>query len=130
MNRGPAEFPEDLGRFIRRSLPSYRAAEVLVHVARDEARSWTAEEIAEAIPALAADAVRKDLDHLAREELLAAEPDGRYRFAPRTEESRAGVALLVEAYDRRPVTLVRIMDSLATERIRSFADSFRLKKRD
>jgi hypothetical protein len=127
MSRVPADFPEALVRFIRRSLPSYRAAEVLVHVARAPGRPCTAEELAAAMPGVAIEGVREELGHFVREGLVV-EEDGRYRYAPASEPLRDAVALLVEAYDRRPVTLVRLMDSLRTERIRSFADAFRLKR--
>lgn len=121
-------FPDDLVRFIVRRIPTYRAAEILVHVARDPARAWTPDEIAGALAGLPASGVREDLDHFAREGLVEIESEGRFRYAPSSDELRAAVVLLVDAYDRRPVTLVRLMDSLATERIRSFADAFRLKR--
>ncbi len=124
----PSEFPEDLVRFIRQALPSYRAAEVLIRVAREPARAWLPEDVVAEIPGLAAEGVRADLEHFAREGLVQAEAEDRFRYAPRSEELAASVARLVEAYDRRPVTLVRVMDSLATDRIRSFADAFRLKR--
>jgi len=126
----PPDFPEELVRFIRRTLPTYRAAEVLVSVARDPARAWSTDEIVAVFPGLTAEAVHEYLAHFAQEGLVVADEAGRHRYAPRSEDLRAAVVLLTEAYDRRPVTLVRVMDSLGTERIRSFADSFRLKKRD
>jgi DNA-binding IclR family transcriptional regulator len=121
-------FPDDLVRFIVRRLPTYRAVEILVHLARDPARTWTAGEIAAALAGLPEGGVREGLEHLVREGLVAVEGEGRFRYAPSADELRDAVTLLVDAYDRRPVTLVRLMDSLATERIRSFADSFRLKR--
>ena len=43
-------------------------------------------------------------------------------------EARTVVEELRVAYDRRPVTLIRAIDSASRAKIQSFADSFRLKR--
>jgi hypothetical protein len=51
-----------------------------------------------------------------------------YRFAPRTPALARGVALLVEAYNQRRVSVVSLIFSKPSRNIRTFADAFRLRK--
>ena len=45
-----------------------------------------------------------------------------------SQPSRAVVDELRMAYDRRPVTLIRAIDSSTRSKIQSFADAFKLKR--
>ena len=42
---------------------------------------------------------------------------------------KAHVARLAQAYEQRPVTLIRLIYALRDSKIRSFADAFRLRKK-
>ena len=41
---------------------------------------------------------------------------------------KAHVEMLAQAYEQRPVTLIRLIYALRDRKIRSFADAFRLRK--
>ena len=125
-----AGFSKELQNFISTTVPTYPAVELLVFLAREPARTWTPTEIVDGSPltALTAQAVGEYLAHFEISGLLQRNPDGRLRYEPASEQLRTAVSALVEAYDHRPVTLVRIVYSIAAAKIQSFADSFRLKR--
>lgn len=120
----------ELIRFIQTTLPSYDAAVILVRVSRDPERAWTAESLAETmgLDARSAPEVRQLLEHFAHAGALETAGEGAFRLAPETGDLRAVVDELRTAYDRRPVTLIRAVDTASRAKIQSFADAFRLKR--
>jgi hypothetical protein len=124
----PALSPE-LIDFIRTSLSSYDAAVLLVFMSRHPDRAWSLDEIVSdaGVGPLAPRVARQTLDDLARAGLIAA-IDDRFGYRPASEALRRLVDELRIAYDERPVTLIRIIDSAARARLQSFADSFKLKR--
>ena len=54
---------------------------------------------------------------------------GRFRYSPASPAVDACVQALMRVYNARPVTMVRMIYALRDEKIRSFADAFRLKKK-
>jgi hypothetical protein len=121
---------QDLTDFIRSTLPTLQAAELLIVVARDPTRAWTPQALMESMPSstLTREAASEFLRHFARAGLVRDQGDETFRFDPASEELRGVVAMLADAYDHRPVTLIRVIDSMSTARIQSFADAFRLKR--
>jgi hypothetical protein len=119
---------QELIDFIRSSLPSYPAAEVLIRVSREPGRVWTAQGVVESVPHQTIEAAREYLQHFAGSGLMRKEPDDTFIFDPSTDALKDAVALLREAYERRPVTLIRTIASISTAKIQSFADSFKLKR--
>lgn len=111
-------------------MPTYPAVELLVFLARSPGRSWTPEDLVHESPLahLSVEAARQYLAHFESTGLLRRDADGGHRYAPASEEISAAVSALVDAYDHRPVTLVRTVYSIAVARIQSFADSFRWKR--
>ena len=108
-----ADFSDAFCRFVQSSLPTFEAAELLVELARNP------DAVLHEHPRAA-----KHLAGLRAAGLL----DEASRYAPSSEELRRHVATLAQAYDRRPVTLVRLIYALRDSKIRSFADAFRLRK--
>jgi hypothetical protein len=121
------ELPADLTRFIRSTIPSYDAAVLLLLISRDAEALWSADEIAQKT-GLAREIVARYVDHFARAGLLVQTADGGCRFSCSSPELQEAVLALQKAYDQRPVTLVRVIYSSADDKIRSFADSFKLKR--
>ena len=122
-----SQLPDELTRFIRSTIPSYDAAVVLLLVARVEERAWSPPEVAERT-GLSREAAENHLEHFVRTEILARTTDGAYRFHPTSDSSRHAVIALHKAYEQLPVTLIRVIYSAADEKIRAFADSFKLKR--
>lgn len=52
----------------------------------------------------------------------------RYRYAPRSAEMDAAVAKLDQTYADRRVSVISLIFSKPTDKLRSFADAFRVRK--
>ncbi|MEO8113225.1 MAG: hypothetical protein ABI655_02510 [Phenylobacterium sp.] len=114
----------DLLAFIRRSIPSVWALDVLLFVRRPPLRSWSAGELVGQLRA--SDAVIIGvLDGFQREGLVAKSEDGRFRFAPAAELLEELTVALAEAYAERPVAVINAIVSTDVK-LQALADAFRL----
>ncbi|HEX4086662.1 MAG TPA: hypothetical protein VHY22_17250 [Chthoniobacteraceae bacterium] len=124
-----SDLPESLQRFLRLSIPTFQAAELLLFLASHPERPFTAVEIEEGMKptVISAAAIKLYLNSLKDQKLIEGEMDSGYRFAPASAELKEAVLDLNHAYNERPVTLIRTIYAIAESKIQSFADSFRLK---
>lgn len=107
------------------------ALEILILLVRHPDQYWTAEAIASALrhEAAAGPAIARCLALFRAGGLLAPGEGGALIYRPATPELGATVASLVQAYDERPVTLIRTLYAIADSRkIQAFADAFRIRK--
>lgn len=113
-------------------MPSVDAAELLLALAAAPDRLWLPMEVAASLrPATAlseADTTRY-LELFQAAGLTAVEPDGRLQFRPGGEALQGNVHMLAQAYRERPVTLFRVIYALRDQKIRSFADAFKLRRK-
>ena len=116
--------------FIRGTLPSYEAAVVLVFASREPDRLWTLDELAARIGggAVSTRELEGFVGHFARTRLIEWVDRDHFRFAPGSDDHAEAVAELRDAYDHRPVTLIRVVRGTANAPLQSFSDSFRLKE--
>ena len=121
---------QELLRFIQMAIPSYDAAVLLVTISRQPERTWTVEGLAAVMGVNSGVTlpVRQLLDHFVQSGVLEPSGEGAFLLVPPSHESRAVVEELRQAYDHRPVTLIRAVDSAARAKIQSFADSFKLRR--
>jgi hypothetical protein len=107
------------------------AAELLLLLCRENERWWGAAEVAAKLKPVAsiteADALRY-LEQLQARGLIAVGPDKRVQFRPANEFLHAQVRTLAQAYQERPVTLIRMIYALRDTKIQSFADAFKLRR--
>ncbi len=115
--------------FIASHVESVMQLEVLLLLSGQRGRARTPAELAQDLridPAW----VEAQLKAMAGKGLLettdGSPPD--YRYAPRTPELDAAVADLAKAYADRRVTVIGLIFSKPVDKIRSFADAFRLRK--
>ncbi len=101
------DFSDAFCRFVQAHLPSVDRAEVLIAAFRN--------------PGVPADTGNRDALRAAG--LL--DEQLRYKAAA---DSDGHVRILAQAYEQRPVTLIRLIYALRDSRIRSFADAFKLRK--
>jgi hypothetical protein len=104
------DFSDDFCRFVQAALPSVDAAELLLAARRDPGRALDPGKHAEALRAAG---------------LL----DEALRYRPASEALGTHVEVLAQAWEERPVTLIRLIYALRDGKIRSFADAFKLRKR-
>jgi hypothetical protein len=122
------DFPENLLSFLETSVPSFPAAELLVFMSNHPG-PWKPPELARAVQPMSI-TLAETAEYLAVFKaggLLVDGTDGSM-FAPATSELANAVTALVQAYNERPVTLIRTISTLADRKLQSFADSFKLKK--
>ena len=124
------DFPEELRAFIDETIPSLDAAEMLVLLALHPEQRYSVGSVVESMrPTSVSEAAAKAYLQHFHERSLVVERDGdSYQYAPARPELDALVRALTRVYNERPVTLVRVIYASKDEKIRSFADAFRLKK--
>jgi hypothetical protein len=126
-----AAFSDEFFRFLRAAVPSVDAAELLLLLARERERWWTAEEASAELRPVAAigDAdLARYLALFQANGLIAVGPDKRVQYRPAHAALEAQVTTLAQGYRERPVTLIRVIYALRDSTIQSFADAFKLKR--
>src|SRR3954469_5477300 len=113
-----ADFSDDFCRFLRTAIPAVDAAELVLLAHGDPARAWTAPE-----------AAARYVTGLQASGLLEVDSEQRVRYRPASEALAAHVATLERVYRERPVTLIRVIYALRDNKIRSFAEAFRLRRK-
>lgn len=124
-----ADFSDEFCRFLQSTLPTVEAAELLLLLAGDATAAWRPKQAAERLPAMSEAGAAKILQSLHASGLALAGVDQSYQYRPSSEALRAHVDTLAKAYEERPVTLIRIIYALRDNKIRSFAEAFKIRKR-
>jgi DNA-binding transcriptional ArsR family regulator len=122
--------PEELVRFIDANVESVEQLEILRNLGENPGKPWSADELAAASQTQPS-RIGAHLTALESRGLLTTQTqDGRqvYRYGPRTVEAEKLLRQLLEFYKERPVTLIKIIYARADDRLKAFADAFRLRK--
>lgn len=118
-------------RLIADHIDSVEQLEILLLLHQHPERSWTAESVARElrISPLSADDRLKDM---ARAAILSKVQgtEGEYRYAPESPQLAEAVTGLATAYTERRVTVINLIFSKPVDKIRTFADAFRLRRDD
>lgn len=124
-----AHFSERLLQFLQTSIPTFSAAELLLFLHGHSETWWTSEDIVEAIKptVISISAIKEYLDLFKNRQLIKGDSDRGYQFSPASPELRVTIEDLSQAYNERPVTLIRTISAMEQNTIQSFADSFKLK---
>jgi hypothetical protein len=126
-----AAFSDEFCRFVRAAVPTVEAAEALLLLQREPERRWSADELIAGLAPIATlnpAASAAYLNLFQTQSLVAMGPDRRAQYRPGSAELQQYVATLEQAYRERPVTLIRVIYALRDDKIRSFADAFKLKR--
>jgi hypothetical protein len=125
----PSDLPDDLRRFIAEHLGSIVQLELLLLLAEDPGKSWSAEEAAKALY-VAPEAAHGFLEAMRAKGLCQddAAAKGRYRFAPAKPEHEQLTRDLAAFYKERRLTIINLIYSSPVQKLQSFADAFRLRK--
>lgn len=120
--------PESVVRLVATRVESLEALRVLLLLRDQPDRTWTCQEVTDAV-ALDAASVSGALVRLRQRGLLTVElaDDARYRYAA-TGDLGSAVDDLKECYRTRPLDLAALIASRPQQRLRLFADAFRLRK--
>ena len=126
-----AQFSDAFCRFLQTTIPAVDAAETLLFIADRPDRWWSLEEL---IAGLRPNVVLAEGDGARYVEafvaagLLETREDRRFRFRA-ADERLEHVRTLAQAYEERPVTLIRVIYALRDAKIRTFAEAFNLRKK-
>jgi len=124
-----AQLRRTLIDFIQECIPTYQAAELLLFFAAHQDGEFSAEEIVAAMrPVLITVPAVREYASLFVDKGLIGQSQGRYRHAPMTEDLRRRIGELADAYNEKPVTLIRAIHRIADGNARSLADSFNQKE--
>jgi hypothetical protein len=127
-----ADFSDEFCAFIQKTIPAVDAAEILLVLYEQPDAWWHPGEVARKLQPAAsisdAEAARY-LEIFHTRGLLAMDLDRGYQYRPASEILAAHVRTLAQAYNERPVTLIRMIYALRDLKIQSFADAFKLRRK-
>lgn len=119
--------PAHIRAFLRATIKSVWALDVLVAMQSAPGKAWTVAALNERLRA-SASLVEDILAAFSRAGLVVRENDGRYRYSPASPALEALTSELAKLYAERPMTIIKEIVTAPNEKIRSFVDAFRLKK--
>lgn len=125
-------FSEEFCGFIHTAIPSVSAAELLLLIFKHPDRWWTLPELRRELPPdvnITETDASGCLEALRSRGLVEFNDEKRVRYRAASDALDAQVRTLAQAYNERPVTLIRMIYALRDSKIQSFADAFKLRKR-
>jgi hypothetical protein len=122
------EFPTDIRQFIADNIDTVAQLELLLLLRSESGRMWTAEEAGKALYS-AVDVTALQMVDLQQKRLLAsgAAPNT-FVYRPESPEMVRLVNRLADLYRERRVAVITAVYTKPIDKIRSFADAFRLRK--
>jgi hypothetical protein len=122
------DFPADIKQFIADHIDSVAQLELLLLMRNESAKAWTAEEAGKALYS-AQEVMGLLLADLQSKRLVAPGPfENSFVYRPEGASLADFVDRLAELYRDRRVAVITAIYTKPTEKIRSFADAFRLRK--
>jgi DNA-binding MarR family transcriptional regulator len=125
-------FPEDLTRFLYHNVQSIDELEILRVLGEDPERDWDFVALADAVQS-DPQTVRAHLEAMRARGLLEMTARGEgltCRYGAGTPELADMIRRLLQLYKERPVTMIKMVYEQARDRLRAFADSFRIRRED
>ncbi len=121
--------PDDVRQFITDNISSVAKLEVLLLLRSNPAQEWSAAAVAKAL-ATSAEVMETQLNEWQSRGLLTVNESSErcYRYQPRTAEMERIVRDLADLYQARRVTVITQIYSEPVDKVRTFADAFRLRK--
>ncbi len=124
-----AAIPPRVQRFISTHIDSIEKLEVLLLMRTRAEREWTAQDVSQELRITGASATARLEDLTARRLLVVVTGSpARYRYSPASAEDDQDIAALQETYGTRRVSVISFIFSKPLDRVRGFAEAFRLKR--
>jgi hypothetical protein len=122
----------DLADVVRRDVDEHvdnlDSLEVVMLVFREQARTWTPDQVATALR-ISARVARRELDRMrGRGTARTVGDDSSYQFDVSDPDKAAAVARIASMYGTRRIELINYVASQTLKRIQSIADAFKLRK--
>ena len=124
-----ADLPEDIRRFLADHIGSVIQLELLLLLASDANRSWSATNAAKSLY-ISPEAALGFLEGMRQQGFCQAvgEPPVSYRFAPSKPEWERLTRELATLYAERRVTIINLIYAGPAEKFQRFADAFRFRR--
>jgi hypothetical protein len=124
-----AAIPARVQRFIATHIDSIEKLEVLLLLWSHAEREWNAREVSQELRIMESSATARLEDLTARRLLTAAGGSPlTYRYSPASSEDAEAVGELHATYGTRRVSVISFIFSKPLDKVRGFADAFRLKR--
>jgi predicted ArsR family transcriptional regulator len=123
-----AVIPPRVQRFISTHIDSIEKLEVLLLMRARAEREWTARDVSQELRITESSAVARLEDLTARRLLVSRGNPPAYRFSPASSEDAQAVSELQDTYSTRRVSVISFIFSKPLDKVRGFADAFRLKR--
>jgi hypothetical protein len=121
--------PQEVRAFIADQIDSVLQLELLLLLHKKRDRDFGAAEVVAELRIDPTWAAAQLEDFCARGILTCAEaPSRRYRYAPKSPEIDGAITKLDQTYTDRRVSVISLIFSKPTDKLRSFADAFRVRK--
>jgi hypothetical protein len=121
------EKEQDVLAFVGATVKSIWALELLLLLRRERERTWETDEVVRELRASTV-VVREALASLAAAGLAATHEEGRFRYRPASEQIDSLVAAAQTLYLAKPVAVISAIATAPSEKLRIFAEAFRLKE--
>lgn len=122
---------ESTAAFVRERLGSIEQIEIVLFLRAHQESAWTTAEVAKELGTAPQSATMR-LFLLASNGIVT--PDGgspaRYRYVPSGDATQSMIDEVAGLYAERPIDIVKAMEAPAPDPARTFADAFRLKKKE
>lgn len=119
----------ELLSFLRNSIQSTWALELLLLLKQHPAKTFAPSELVRELRASSA-LVSLSASQLQKAGLIACDESGGCRFAPVSALVAEACDALAKLYSEKPFMVIKAIVDTPNERLRSFADAFRIKKKD
>ena len=123
-----AVIPPRVQRFISTHIDSIEKLEVLLLMRARAEREWNARDVSLELRITEASAAARLQDLTASRLLVEKGNPSSYRYSPASSEDAQDVAALQETYSTRRVSVISFIFSKPLDRVKGFADAFRLKR--
>jgi hypothetical protein len=120
---------QELLAFVRASIRSTWALELLLMLRKTAPQDYAADELVRALRATPT-LISTCLDQLQRSGLVVCEEPGRWRYAPAAPALDLLTEKLGLEYGERPVAVISAIVASPNDRLKNFSDAFRFPKKD
>jgi hypothetical protein len=120
--------PPEVRQFLAQHIETAEQLEILLLLHRGGEREWTALDVSQAVYTVPASATMR-LEGLVSRGFVSSTggADPCYRYEPRSEQLRAQVEALAEAYRVDRVGVIKLLFDKPPDPLQSFADAFKLR---
>jgi hypothetical protein len=128
----PGELPEHVRRFIVDHVDSVELIDVMLLLKRSAGAELSAEDVSRRLCTSPASAANR-LEALRASSIAAARDDAprtTYRYAPATADLQRAVDDLEREYGARRTRVINLVFSKPNDKIRTFADAFKIREED